>query len=150
MVAAVRSRKIDTKDLRDEIRHTVLHGESAATGNRSAKFITNSYWEGVEDRKINGEAEKLIYNFKVIKPKLYSKTDEIDNVIFDDYKSTSKSLDPRSVKYANDMDMYDSPLTDGIDFGRHTSATNPSVNVGSKYTHDKIDGSMAASEIFDL
>ncbi len=140
-------------DLRGEVLLTILNQESTMQGTRARRtdFITKSFWEGVEDRKINGEAEKTVYNFKKIKPKIYSKTDEIDNTTFDDYKATSRSLDVRALPNVNTMDMYVSAMADGIDFREQKTAANPAVGSGSRYNYDKmLKERDAALDVFDI
>ena len=144
--------KLESKDLRNQVINSIVAQDSSMQATRKRPTsITNSYWDSVEDRKINGEAEKTVFNFKKIKPKIYSKTDEIDNVTFDDYKATSKTMDPRRIKAFNEMDMYSSAMADGIAFPeRSTAAANPSINVGSKYTHDKVLREKNMHDLFDL
>lgn len=151
MQATRRSGSHEVGDLREQVQHSILHGESTDQSNRSVgKMITTSKWEGVEDRKISGTAEKTIFNFKKIKPKMYSLTDQVDNLVFDDYKSTSKSLDVRRLKHRDTMDRYESSHMDGIDFADQKSAANPAVGSGSRYTHNQVVRERADIDIFDI
>lgn len=143
--------KTDSKDLRADVIRTIVEVDSSTQSTRFLNTnVGTSYWDSVEDRKINGEAEKSIFNFKTLKPKIYSKTDEIDNTTFDDFKSTSKSMDVRQTKAFNTMDMYSSAMADGIDFHEGRSSGNPNMSVGSKYTHNKVLREKDMHEIFDL
>ncbi len=152
MQATRRSGAREAGDLRDQVQHTILNSDSANQSTRTAgKMITTSKWEGVEDRKISGEAEKTVFNFKKIKPKMYSLTDQVDNLVFDDYKSTSKSLDVRQLVHRDRLGKHESSHMDGIDFADHKSMENPSVGGGSRYMHDQVERERAEQlDIFDL
>lgn len=144
--------KKDIGDLREDVISTISNQDSNIQGNRARKtdFITRTFWEGVDDRKINGEAEKTVFNFKKIKPKVYSRTDEIDNLVFDDYKATSRSLDTRTLQNFNTMDMYTSAMADEIGFSEQKIASNPSVGSGNRYAYDKILEEQRNLDVFDI
>lgn len=153
MVAATRKKgATEAGDIRDMIAQSIVNPKAATATNRAIGRLdaTQDRWLGADARP-RQQDEHQIANFKMIKPKIFSAADQAMNLHFDDPRATSYSLDQRALVNKNSLDLYESALTDGIDFTSSQGVQNASVaSHGSKFMMNFMDKDRPEDELFDV